>query len=177
MSNQLAAPATRIVAPASCRLSRRHPAGPGHRKLLIVSPLLLALLASLPCRAEQAPDLNVSTPAIGRLKQEMSRRAEAIARYKDFGQIGEGRDGLLAVRTLEGLDLAKKKEVEDLVAAENADRRSLYREILVANGLRDQDAPRVMELAARSRRAAAAPGHHVQDPGSGAWVLKRDLRE
>jgi uncharacterized protein YdbL (DUF1318 family) len=141
--------------------------------LFCVAALLLAPRAG---RGQEA-DLKVSTPAIMKLRESMAAHAAQIAKLKDFGQLGEGRDGLLAVRSLTGLDLAKKKEVEDLVAAENADRRGLYREILVANGLRDEDAPRVMALAARARRAEAAPGHYVQDPASGAWILQRDLKE
>jgi uncharacterized protein YdbL (DUF1318 family) len=123
------------------------------------------------------PDLNVTTPAIKAIRETMTARAEQLAKHKDLGHVGEGRDGMLAVRSLEGLGLGEKKAVEDLVAAENADRKALYREILVANGLKEDDAARVLEQAARMRRAASAPGHYVQDPRTGSWELKRDLKE
>lgn len=124
----------------------------------------------------QEPNLNVSTPAVRTLKEAMDARAVALAKFKDAGQIGEGRDGLLSARTMEGLGLGEKKGLEDLLAAENADRRALYKEILTANGLTDVDAGRVMAQAARARYAAAAPNHYVQDEPSGAWLLRRDLK-
>jgi uncharacterized protein YdbL (DUF1318 family) len=124
----------------------------------------------------QEPNLNVNTPAVRTLKEAMDARAATMAKFKDAGQIGEGRDGLLAVRTMEGLGLGDKKGLEDLIAAENADRRALYKEILTANGLTDAEAGRVMAQAARARYAAAAPGHYVQDMQTGAWVQKSDLK-
>lgn len=142
-----------------------------------VSCALSAFLLLLSSAYGAQPDLNVTTPAIKAIRETMAARAEQVAKHKDLGHVGEGRDGMLAVRSLEGLGLGEKKAVEDLVAAENADRKALYREILVANGLKEGDAGRVLEQAARARRAAALAGHYVQDPRTGSWVLKRDLKE
>lgn len=140
--------------------------------------LLLAMaLAAAVLTAAEGIDLAVSTPAIQKVRAAMQAREEQLNPSKAFGQLGEGKDGLLAVRTLEGVSLADKKKIEDLVAAENADRRTLYREILQAHGLKEEDAGKVMALAAQAHRKAAQPGQYVQDPRSGDWKLARDVKE
>ena len=143
------------------------------RSILILA-CCFALLSGL--GAAQEPNLNVNTPAVRTLKETMDARAATLVKFKDAGQVGEGRDGLLAIRTMDGLGLGDKKSLEDLIAAENADRRALYKEILTANGLTEADAGRVMAQAARARYAAAAPSHYVQNMQNGGWVLKQDLK-
>lgn len=139
--------------------------------------ILALALAAAAARASDEIDLDVSTAAIEGLRARIKERNDAIAKHKDFGQLGEARDGLLAVRTLEGVKLSDKKIIEDLVDAENTDRRALYREILKANDLKDEDADAVMKAAARRNRKTAAPGHWVQEPAEGKWTLARDLKE
>lgn len=147
-----------------------------HRAKVLTAILGLALAASSACASDEI-DLDVSTAAIDALRVRMKDRADAIAKHKDFGQLGEARDGLLAVRTLEGVKLSDKKAIEDLVDAENTDRRALYREILKANDLKDEAADAVMKAAARRNRKTAAPGHWVQEPAEGTWTLARELKE
>ncbi len=125
--------------------------------------------------ADGTLDLNVSTPAIVKLRAALAGRAAAVEKLKDAAFAGEGREGLLEIRSLEKLELAKKKEIQDLAAAENADRRALYVEILKACGLPESDLGRVMKGAAAQYRATAAPGHYVQHPESGAWIFAREL--
>lgn len=141
---------------------------------ILIPAVCLAVLSGM--SFAQEPNLNVNTPAVRTLKEAMDARAATLAKFKEAGQIGEGRDGLLAARTMEGLGLGEKKGLEDLIAAENADRRALYKEILTANGLTDADADRVMAQAARARYAAAASGHYVQDMQTGGWVKKQDMK-
>lgn len=143
----------------------------------VLTAMLALALAAAAARASDEIDLDVSTAAIDGLRARMKERNDAIAKHKDFGQLGEARDGLLAVRTLEGVKLSDKKVIEDLVEAENTDRRALYREILKANDLKDADAGAVMKAAARRNRKNAAPGHWVQEPAEGKWTLARDLKE
>lgn len=136
---------------------------------------LLALLAAAAYAADL--DLDVTNPAIAKLKQAMAARDEKIAEYKDFGYIGEGRDGLLAVRTLEGLKLLDKKTVRDLIDAENDDRAALYRELASANKLKDGDATQMIAAVAKKRRSSEAPGRWVQRPADGKWALAREVKE
>ncbi|MBI3830016.1 MAG: DUF1318 domain-containing protein [Planctomycetes bacterium] len=140
--------------------------------------LLCLILFALTAEARAADlDLDIANPAIVKLKQAMATRAEKIAEYKDFGYIGEGRDGLLAIRTLEGLKLIDKKTVRDLLDAENDDRGALYRELANANKLKDSEAAKVIAAAAKKRRAEEAGGRWVQRPSDGAWALARDVKE
>lgn len=143
-----------------------------------IAPILIlaCALAASACAASEV-NLDVSTPAIARIKQAQAERAAKIQEYKDFGFIGEGRDGFLAVRTLQGVKLGDKKAAGDVVAAENEDRRALYREIANANGLKESDGNQVMAAAAKKLRKDAAPGHYVQRASDGAWVKARDANE
>ena len=149
--------------------------------LLGWATLLIALGAfSLPLHAADALDMKVTTPAIEKLRAALTAHSEMLAPFKTKGAIGEGRDGLLAVRDLEGTGLAllEKKKARELMAAENADRRALYREILLANGQaadNDEKVKAVMTLAAKERAQASGPQDWVQDPNSGAWVQAKDL--
>ena len=77
----------------------------------------------------QEADINVSNPAIRALKDSIKRRSNAIKPYMDRGNIGIGQDGLLRVRTTDGLNLKERAEVQQLVEAENRDREALYAEI------------------------------------------------
>jgi len=139
-----------------------------------VASILIMILAGV-AGAREA-NLDVNTPAIRSLKESMAARVASINKLKDAGQVGEGRDGLLAIRTMEGLGLGDKKAVEDLVKAENNDRRALYKEIISANGLGEDDAGRVMTQAGQARRTSAAPEHYVQDPETGGWVQRKNIK-
>jgi uncharacterized protein YdbL (DUF1318 family) len=79
----------------------------------------------------------------------------------------------VAVRSLKDVKLTEKKLIEDTLTAENRDRRARYREILKANGLKSEDAGRVMKLAAERKRAASPESHWVQDPRNGEWTRIR----
>ncbi len=120
--------------------------------------------------ADKEIDLEVSTPAIERLNERRAKRAERIRQWKRQGLIGEARDGLLAVRSLEDVKLSTKKEIQDYLSAENDDRRAAYREVLSANGLEATEAERVMAAAARKIRENSEKNDWVQDPQTGSWI-------
>lgn len=123
-----------------------------------------------PASAYAAQDINVSTPEIRALREAMKARATALFPYLDGGQVGVGHDGLLKLRTTEGLDLRSRGEATRLVEAENSDRQRLYGEIARANGFPDQ-AAEVQAVFAESWRAQAAPGWLLEDE-SGGWTKK-----
>jgi uncharacterized protein YdbL (DUF1318 family) len=145
--------------------------------------LSVALLLAVSLATAHAADIDmkVSTPAIEKLKAALTGHLEQLAAFKTNGAVGEGRDGFLAVRDLEsaGLSLLQKKQAREWVAAANADRKNLYREILLANNLpadNEEKVKQVMSAAAHERRSAAAPNDWVQDPNNGGWVQAKDLR-
>lgn len=123
-----------------------------------------------PAAAHAAQDINVSTPEIRAIREAMKERSAQLFPYLDAGQVGIGLDGLLKVRSTEGLGLKQKAEVQRLTDAENQDRRRLYQEIARANGFPDK-AGEVQTIFADSWRDKAAKGWYLEQNG-GNWKQK-----
>ena len=117
-----------------------------------------------------AQDINVSTPAIRAIKNSMKQRSQELFVFLDSGHVGIGSDGLLKVRSTDNLDLKSRGAVTRLVAAENADRLQLYKEIATANGFADK-AGEVQTIFADSWRDQARSGWYLEGPG-GSWRQK-----
>lgn len=101
-------------------------------KRLIALTLWLALLAAPLAMA--AADLEINTPAIAALQSSMQSRHAALAPHYASGAVGLTRDGLVAVHDASAVPLKDRQGVNALVAAENKDRKALYKEIASANG-------------------------------------------
>ena len=119
----------------------------------------------------QEADINISNPAIRALKDSIKQRAGAIKPFMDRGNIGIGQDGLLTIRTTDGLNLKERAEAQQLVEAENRDREALYAEIAKANGIPKENVPRIKAIFAKSWIEQAQSGWWIQD-GSGSWRRK-----
>ena len=119
----------------------------------------------------QEADINVSNPAIRALKDSIKNRSGSIKPFMDRGNVGLTKDGLLTVRTTDGLSLKERAEVQQLVDAENRDRESLYLEIAKANNFPKESVARIKTIFARSWLEQAQPGWWVQD-GQGNWQKK-----
>jgi uncharacterized protein len=116
----------------------------------------------------QEADINVSNPAIRALKDSIKNRSGSIKPFMDRGNVGLTRDGLLIVRTTDGLNLKERAEVQQLVEAENRDRESLYLEIAKANNFPKESVPKIKSIFAKSWAEQAQPGWWVQD-AQGNW--------
>ncbi len=119
----------------------------------------------------QEADINVSNPAIRALKDSIKQRSNAIKPYMDRGNIGIGQDGLLAIRSTDGLNLKERAEAQQLVEAENRDREALYAEIAKANGIPKENVPKIKSIFAKSWIEQAQPGWWIQD-SQGNWKKK-----
>ena len=138
--------------------------------------LLMSLLGAELHAGETAVDLKLTTPAIAKIKARMAARAVKVAGFKNDGAAGEGAQGLLLqARPAPDMKLAGAKVLVDTLAAENDDRRALFRELALANQLGETSA--VSAAYARAMRREALPGHLIQNPAHGSWVLKKDWRE
>ncbi len=82
--------------------------------------------------AQAAADLSVDSPEIRRIQSRMRQRFPQLVPFYNQGWIGIKADGFLTVRGK--VPLRERNKVNKLVAAENADRRSLYQAIANANG-------------------------------------------
>jgi uncharacterized protein YdbL (DUF1318 family) len=122
-----------------------------------------------PVTAYAAQDLDVTTPEIRAIREDMKTRFEQLTPYLDSGNVGITRDGLLEVRTADGLDMKVRAEVNRLIKAENQDRLRLYTEISTANGFPDK-AAEVQAIFAESWRDKARPGWYLQ--GGSGWQKK-----
>jgi uncharacterized protein YdbL (DUF1318 family) len=129
----------------------------------------LAALGPVPAHA--AVDINVSTPAIRALKASMAGRFGQLKPLYDRGAIGEANNGLLAVREAGALNLRERADLNRLVEQENADRRSLYNEIIRANNLDPGTLGEVQRLFANSWRDKSGSGWWIQRD-NGQWAKK-----
>jgi uncharacterized protein YdbL (DUF1318 family) len=135
---------------------------------------LPAMLASLTLAREahaQEADINVSNPAIRALKESIKRRSDAIKPYMDRGNVGLAQDGLLVLRSSDGLNLKQRAELSQLIEAENRDREALYAEIAKANNIASENIPKIKSIFARSWIEQARPGWWIQD-NQGNWKRK-----
>ena len=119
----------------------------------------------------QEADINISNPAIRALKDSIKNRSGSIKPFMDRGNVGLTKDGLLTVRTTEGLSLKERAEVQQLVDAENRDRESLYVEIAKANNFPLESVAKIRSIFAKSWVEQAQPGWWIQDE-QGKWKKK-----
>lgn len=114
-------------------------------------------------------NIEIDTPAIAALKQSMQQRHAKLAPLYASGVVGLAADGNVALRDASGVPLAQRGQANALVAAENADRAALYREIARANGHPEWETE-VRATFARRWIERAQPGWWIQRDGS--WVRK-----
>lgn len=114
-------------------------------------------------------NIEINTPAISALQQSMQKRHAQLAPLYGSGAIGLANDGTVALRDASSVPLAQRGRVNALIAAENADRAALYREIARANGHPEWEAD-VRKTFAQRWMDRAQAGWWVQ--GSGGWTKK-----
>ena len=136
-------------------------------KLLFSVLLSMAMFVSQTVMA--AADLEVNTPAISAIKGSMqSRHAQLVAHYAT-GAVGLTKDGMIAVRDANAVPLKDRATLNGIVAAENADRARLYKEIATANGHPEWQAEIQSTFATRWIDKAQG-GWWVQN--AGGWTKK-----
>lgn len=114
-------------------------------------------------------NLEINTPAITALQSSMQQRHAQLAPLYASGAVGIANDGNVALRDASGVPMAQRGQINALVAAENADRAALYREIARANGHPEWEADVRRTFAQRWIDRAQA-GWWVQGPGG--WAPK-----
>ena len=121
-----------------------------------------------PAQADEA-NLAIDSAEIRQLRAAMESRFASLQPLYAAGYIGIQADGLLAVRDSDSVPLKDRNQVNKLVAAENADRQSLYQAIANANGHPEWAAQIKSTFAARWV-SNAQPGWWYQS--SGSWKQK-----
>jgi uncharacterized protein YdbL (DUF1318 family) len=112
---------------------------PGEPRASAAGSLLLraaaaALALVVPAAQAAEVDIDISSPAVKKIRDSMTARHARLAPYYASGAVGLTRDALIDVRDLSAVALPERNTLRKLVADENADRQALYREIARANG-------------------------------------------
>ncbi len=115
-------------------------------------------------------NINVSTPGINQLKNTMASRHASLKGFYTSGAVGLTAEGLVSARDLSAVSLRQRGQVKRLVADENADRSSLYREISRANGHPEWE--RQIRSTFAQRWIAKARSGWWYQTRSGAWQQK-----
>jgi uncharacterized protein YdbL (DUF1318 family) len=131
--------------------------------------LVAALDFVIPAAHAQA-DIDVSSPAIRALTASMKGRAGQLEPFFSSGAVGLTADGQLEVRDVNTVALADRNKLRKLVADDNADRNSLYREIAGANGHPEWEAD-IRSTFAERWIANARAGWYYKSK-AGAWTQK-----
>ncbi|MGV6827674.1 MAG: DUF1318 domain-containing protein [bacterium] len=138
-----------------------------NRALVMIGNLLE--LAVPPAQAAQAANIEINTPAISKLRSAMDKRQVSLHPHYKAGAIGFDQQGRVSVRNISAVALKDRNRVKKLVADENKDRDSLYREIARANGHPEWEAD-IRSTFARIW-IEEAPGGYWYNSGSG-WKQK-----
>jgi uncharacterized protein len=128
-----------------------------------------ALDLTVPAAHAQA-DIDISSPAIRALTASMKGRSKDLEPFFGSGAIGLTADGLVEIRDANAVPLADRNRVRKLVADENSDRNSLYREIAAANGHPEWESDIRSTFAERWVANARAGWYHKTK--SGDWQKK-----
>ena len=96
--------------------------------------ILIAVLNGISSEAHaQNVDFNATSPQIEQIKARMAGRFGELRPFLDKGAIGLTADGLIAVRDAGAAEMRDRARMNQLVNAENKDRKALYQAIADAN--------------------------------------------
>ena len=149
------------------------PATSGDEPGFLVAAFGNVLYALVPTANAQNADaaLNVSSPAVTRIKQSMGARFGELEKFFASGAIGLTKDGLVDVRDLNAVALPDRATVKRLVSEDNADRAQLYAEIAKASNHPEWEADIKKSFAKRWVATGAKPGWYYQ-ADDGSWKQK-----
>jgi uncharacterized protein YdbL (DUF1318 family) len=141
-------------------------------------PLLVAaagrlMYALIPAAHAQDADaaLNVSSPAVTRIKQSMAGRFGELEKFFASGAVGLTKDGMIDVRDLNAVALPDRATVKRLVSEDNADRAQLYAEIAKASNHPEWESDIRKSFARRWVATGAKSGWYYQGD-DGSWKQK-----
>lgn len=125
----------------------------------------------IPVAQAQDVNIDINTPAVRTIRDRMRQRQQSqLAPFFGSGAVGFTNDGLIQVRDRSAVSLAQRNQLNQLVSAENNDRKAIYREIAVANGHPEWEG-RIRATFAR-RWIELAPGGWYYQDAAGNWQQK-----
>ncbi len=132
-------------------------------KIFSLIMILAATFVPSPVLAEAKYALKTMTPEVSTALEARRARFDSLADLKAKGMVGEDNQGYVKA-------LVSKPEVEELTAAENADRKVVYMTIAAQNGL-SAEIGTIEKVFAEVQRDKAKSGEMIQDD-QGKWVTK-----
>jgi uncharacterized protein YdbL (DUF1318 family) len=116
-------------------------------------------------------ELDISNATIRALKASMKGRYPKLAHYLSSGILGESSQGFLVLRDVHGLGIRDKARVNRLMAAENSDRKALYKAVAQALKIDGSQTPRLGKIFAKEWQRTAPKGTWMEvKPGE--WKRK-----
>jgi hypothetical protein len=111
---------------------------------------LMKTLFALSPRAAWAQEVTtVSNPTIRALKEKMKSRFAQMKPFYQSGALQEGGNGFVSLGKTEGLGLKEKRDLKNLVDAENGDRQTLYGEVAKALKIDPGQTSKIAEIFAK----------------------------
>ncbi|MCU7851109.1 MAG: YdbL family protein [Candidatus Thiodiazotropha sp. (ex Monitilora ramsayi)] len=129
---------------------------------------LLNLL--IPTAEAAVPNFDADTPAVRKLQAAMKQRHTQLKGFYRLGAIGFTQDALVGIRKLSAVPLKQRRQLKNLLSAENSDRNQLYKEIARANGHPEWEKD-VRATFSKTWISNAAKGWWYQN-SQGGWVQK-----
>ncbi len=123
----------------------------------------------IPAAHAQQADINISSPAINKIKSQMKSRHKKLTPFYTSGAVGMEDNGFITIKDIKAVSLDKRNIAKKLVNDDNRDRKNLYAEIARANGHPEWEAE-IKSTFAR-RWIANAPGGWWYKSG-GSWKQK-----
>lgn len=122
-----------------------------------------------PIRVAYAAEFSESSPRVTQIANSMKKRNTQVIALKKQGSIGENNRGFLELIRAEVLSGDEEKnKVQGVMAAENADRKALYKELARLNKDQSLDITTLEKVYAKKRRERAKSGEHIQLPQAGS---------
>jgi hypothetical protein len=143
------------------------PAGAGTAQFMMQLASAALDFVVAPAQAQEKVDIDISSPAVTKIRASMRARHTKLAPYYSSGAIGLTQNAMIDVRDLAAVPLPERNTVRKLVADENADREALYREIARANGHPEWEAE-IREVFARRWIDKKESGWYYKGP-DGQW--------
>ena len=132
--------------------------------------IVVAALSAISGEAHaQNVDFNASSPQIEQIKARMASRFGELRPFLDSGAVGLTGDGLVAVHDANAASMAERARMNQLVNAENKDRKALYQAIADANN-QPSWAAQIQKTFAERWISQAQSGWWYQSGGS--WKQK-----
>ena len=114
------------------------------------SSLFRRILLTLAPSTAWAEDVTtVSNPTIRALKTKMKARFVQMKSFYQKGMLSEGANGYVSLGNARGLGLKDKRDLKNLVDAENIDRQTLYAEVAKALKIDPGQVGKVAEIFAK----------------------------